>query len=278
MVAYTYDAWGNILSTTGSMADSLGYTNPFRYRGYFYDTETGLYYLQSRYYNPETGRFINADGYVTTGQGLTSNNMFAYCGNNPVFRTDKNGDFWNVVIGAAFGGLVGAAISIVSQIASNGNVNWKRVGLAAAAGAISGGLAATGIPIGGQILANGIIGAASAGADTYLESGGKASAKTYLKNMATGGITGAIGGALGGSGTGTKHITNSTGRFIEKAKSAILNVKIEGVRATMQTIGHSAKYYYSQVATESFRSGIKAIQPILVSNIPNVTSCALKIF
>ena len=278
VVAYTYDAWGNPLTTTGSMADTLGKLNPFRYRGYVYDTETGLYYLGSRYYNPETGRFISADGYVSTGQGIAGNNMFAYCGNNPVFRTDKNGDFWNVVIGAAFGGLVGAAISIVSQIASNGNVNWKRVGLAAAAGAISGGLAATGIPIGGQILANGIIGAASAGADTYLESGGKASVKTYLKNMATGGITGAFAGALGGSGTGTKHISNSTGRFIEKAKSAILNVKIEGVRPTMQTIGHSAKYYYGQVATESFRSGIKAIQPILISNIPNVTSCALRIF
>ena len=61
VVAYTYDAWGKLLSTTGSMADGLGYTNPFRYRGYFYDTETGLYYLQSRYYNPQCGRFVNAE-------------------------------------------------------------------------------------------------------------------------------------------------------------------------------------------------------------------------
>lgn len=56
MVEYTYDAWGNILSTTGSMADTLGELNPLRYRGYVYDTETGFYYLQSRYYDPEMGR------------------------------------------------------------------------------------------------------------------------------------------------------------------------------------------------------------------------------
>ena len=66
MVAYTYDAWGNPLTTTGTMADTLGKLNPFRYRGYVYDTETGLYYLGSRYYNPQWSRFVNADGVVDT--------------------------------------------------------------------------------------------------------------------------------------------------------------------------------------------------------------------
>ena len=70
VVAYTYDAWGNPLTTTGTMADTLGKLNPFRYRGYVYDAETGLYYLQSRYYNPETGRFINADNLVDTEDGV----------------------------------------------------------------------------------------------------------------------------------------------------------------------------------------------------------------
>ena len=84
VVQYTYDAWGNVLSTTGSMASTLGTLNPIRYRGYVYDSESGLYYLQSRYYDPEVGRFINADALVSTGQGILGNNMFAYCGNNPV--------------------------------------------------------------------------------------------------------------------------------------------------------------------------------------------------
>ena len=64
VVNYTYDSWGKVLSITGSMADTLGQANPFRYRGYYYDSESGLYYLNSRYYDPEVGRFINADGYV----------------------------------------------------------------------------------------------------------------------------------------------------------------------------------------------------------------------
>ena len=73
------------------MASTLGAHNPLRYRGYVYDTETGLYYLQSRYYDPEMGRFINADGYASTGQGILGTNMFAYCGNNPVKNIDQLG-------------------------------------------------------------------------------------------------------------------------------------------------------------------------------------------
>ena len=91
VVTYTYDAWGKILSTSGSMASTLGSHNPLRYRSYVYDQESGLYYLQTRYYNPITGRFINADALITTGQGLLGNNMFAYCNNNPVLYSDFSG-------------------------------------------------------------------------------------------------------------------------------------------------------------------------------------------
>ena len=86
--AYTYDAWGKLLTSTGDMAD----VNPLRYRGYYYDTETSLYYLQSRYYDPEVGRFINPDAYASTGQGILGANMFTYCGNNPVILSDENGN------------------------------------------------------------------------------------------------------------------------------------------------------------------------------------------
>ena len=92
VVTYTYDAWGNPISTTGTMAAILGTLNPLRYRGYVYDTETGFYYLQSRYYDPTIGRFLNADGLVSTGQGVLGNNMFAYCLNNPVLHNDSHGD------------------------------------------------------------------------------------------------------------------------------------------------------------------------------------------
>ena len=66
--------------------------NPLKYRGYYYDSDLGLYYLQSRYYDANTCRFINADGYVSTGQGFTGYNMFAYCNNNPVMYRDDSGN------------------------------------------------------------------------------------------------------------------------------------------------------------------------------------------
>ena len=118
VVEYIYDAWGKLISTTGTLATTLGADNPFRYRGYYYDTETGLYYLATRYYDPEVCRFIFADVYMSTGQGVLGGNMWAYCGNNPVNRYDIDGDFWHIVIGAAVGAVVGFASSVVSDLLS----------------------------------------------------------------------------------------------------------------------------------------------------------------
>ncbi len=90
---YKYDAWGNILSQGGSELLNI---NPFRYRGYYYDTETGLYYLNSRYYDPETGRFISPDDVDVLSDTLTQPNglnLYAYCYNNPVMMTDPDGAF-----------------------------------------------------------------------------------------------------------------------------------------------------------------------------------------
>lgn len=86
------------VAATNVVGNSTGTTlinrNPYLYRGYRYDRETGLYYLNSRYYDPETGRFLNADVYVSTGQGVLGNNMFAYCLNNPVNGEDQYGVFF----------------------------------------------------------------------------------------------------------------------------------------------------------------------------------------
>ena len=87
VAAYDYDPYGKIISATGTMAA----VNPLRYRGYYYDTETGFYYLQSRYYDPEICRFINADSYTSTGRGYLGYNMFAYCNGNPVVYSDPSG-------------------------------------------------------------------------------------------------------------------------------------------------------------------------------------------
>ena len=91
VVQYTYDAWGQVLSTTGSLAATLGETNPLRYRSYVYDSESGLYYLQSRYYDPEVGRFLNTDVFISSGHSIVGYNMLAYCENNPSSRFDVTG-------------------------------------------------------------------------------------------------------------------------------------------------------------------------------------------
>ena len=92
VVAYVYDSWGKVISVTGSLAATIGATNPFRYRGYYYDTESELYYLQSRYYDPVTCRFISADSQLNPGTGLTGMNLYAYCCNNPVLMIDNEGN------------------------------------------------------------------------------------------------------------------------------------------------------------------------------------------
>ncbi len=106
VVQYSYDSWGKLLDITGDTA--LGNANPFRYRSYYYDNETGFYYLGGRYYDAEVGRFINADTtdlLTVTPERLTDKNLYAYCDNNPVVRKDEGGQFWLVsaVLGAAKG-------------------------------------------------------------------------------------------------------------------------------------------------------------------------------
>ena len=90
---YKYDAWGKIRSATGDLAAS----NPLRYQGYYYDTETGWYYLQSRYYDPIVKRFINADAFATLEQGFLGLNLFAYCNNNPTNNVDQAGTYTEVM-------------------------------------------------------------------------------------------------------------------------------------------------------------------------------------
>lgn len=93
VVQYTYDAWGNQTSCTGTLANTLGQANPYRYRGYRFDNETGLYYLQSRYYDAAVGRFVNADDFMCLGlsAAILSCNLFAYCENNSIIGVDPTG-------------------------------------------------------------------------------------------------------------------------------------------------------------------------------------------
>ncbi len=120
VVEYTYDTWGKVISVTGSLASTLGQNQPFRYRGYVYDNETGWYYLQSRYYDPNTCRFVSADVMLSTGQGVLGHNSFAYCLNNPVNRTDTDGD-WSLPNWAKVAiGVAAIAVGVIATVATGG--------------------------------------------------------------------------------------------------------------------------------------------------------------
>ena len=129
VASYVYDAWGKVLSikndsgTTITDATHVGIINPFRYRSYYYDTETGLYYLQTRYYDPEVGRFINSDAleYLGDGAELSNYNLFAYCDNNPVMSDDPEGTWSLKTIGFIAVGLVAVAAT-AAFVACTGGV------------------------------------------------------------------------------------------------------------------------------------------------------------
>ena len=136
VASYTYDAWGRLVTSSGWMAS----INPLRYRGYYYDTETGFYYVQSRYYDPIVKRFINADDVSNFGANgeFLSYNLFAYCGNNPISRKDDGGECWHIVIGAGIGGIIGGISTAL------GGGNFIDIVIGTAAGFVGGALAASG--------------------------------------------------------------------------------------------------------------------------------------
>lgn len=129
VVEYKYDAWGKQLEATGNLAATLGKVNPFRYRGYVFDEETGLYHLRSRYYNPECGRFINADLVLSWKKRLLTHNSFAYCGNVPSMNFDPNGKSFLGILALCVT-LLGVSFSLsgcssVNTLKSATNLNRK---------------------------------------------------------------------------------------------------------------------------------------------------------
>ena len=120
---YSYNAWGKVLSATGTMAA----INPIRYRGYYFDYDSGLYYLKSRYYDPNLQRFINSDDVVSTGQGFIGTNTFAYCLNNPLIYVDVDGNdpisiaIALVTIGEGFSLALGGTTAYYSNVTATFN-------------------------------------------------------------------------------------------------------------------------------------------------------------
>ena len=253
VVEYRYDSWGKLLSTSGSLASTLGKNNPFRYRGYVYDEETGFYYLQSRYYNPEVGRFISSDVLLSTGQGVLGHNAYAYCGNNPIVREDTQGNLWGLiaaavgaVTGAVVGAVTGAVTGAITALASGSDFGETVVaGIAsgAAAGAITGaavgiasdvvsvGIAAT-IVIGGGVLS----GVASELVDAKISK-----RHSTVADFVISGLIGGV-GSLIGYGAGGGH-------------EGLVAVK-EGVK---ELVGSFKKTVFKKVARNFFNDKLEEI-------------------
>ena len=209
VASYNYGAWGNysVHGADGKKttdATFIGHINPLRYRGYYYDRETRLYYLQSRYYDFANCRFINADTFATTdANGFLSANMFAYCENNPVGNSDPNGEFLNTFIGAATGAALGAVLALVT------GENVKAAAISGAiSGAVSGFAADVIIATGGSALVvAGVYGAAGAlGSGLGSIAAQRAEDKPVdkgqvLTDTICGGVFGLVGGLMTGSVT-----------------------------------------------------------------------------
>ena len=135
---YKYDSWGKLLSTTGSAANTIGLLNPLRYRGYFYDTDLGFYLLETRYYDPETGRFINADG-VLDNRNVSTYNLFSYGANDPINTVDLDGNFPVAFVAGAIIGAVSGALSAYAKNKGKKHVKGAVI-KGAVVGAITGGI------------------------------------------------------------------------------------------------------------------------------------------
>ena len=209
VASYNYDAWGNCTVYNSSDA-AIGDLNPLRYRGYYYDAETGFYYLQSRYYDPAICRFINADTFATTdANGFLSANMFAYCENNPVNGCDPSGEWVHLIVGAVLGAVSNVALSYLNAKRSGDTYNLLTAGVDAASGAISGALAASGVGLAGQVIGNAAIDVAK----------GVLNGETSAKQIATNAFLGGVGGFIGGKGASygnAKSIMRSGQQFAKR--------------------------------------------------------------
>ena len=235
---------------------AIGNVNPLRYRGYYYDTETGFYYLQSRYYDPAIGRFISADSFATTDcNGFLSSNMFAYCENNPVMKEDRDGEVPHIVIGAVVGAVISSAVELGGQLLAGQplqDINWKKVGMAALSGAAGGALAATGVGLIGQVAGNVGIGVVSYMANSRID-GEDITAEGIVKNALVGAVTGVIGGA-GADGKNVistlNHVEKSIAREARRA-----NRKYAAKQIARHTSVRTATRRGVKVAVGRFSSG-----------------------
>ena len=236
---YIYDAWGNHKVYDGNNVENsdstfIGNINPFRYRGYYYDAESGLYYLQTRYYDPEIGRFINSDSidYIDP-KSINGLNLYSYCGNNPVNYIDPTGNsviFILIILGitTVVGGIVGGKVAYdkaVDEGKTGADLFWSTVG-----GAFVGG--AFGLATGGAAVMLGAVGVGTAAAF------GLGSGTLFGVGAAQAFAIGAL-------------AFNFTAFFV----APIIGVDMDGVELTLDTTANYRRTYEYNRSKQSINNG-----------------------
>lgn len=261
VVGYTYDAWGNCTIDSTTTSYDLAHANPIRYRGYYYDEDTKLYYLNSRYYSPEWRRFISPDdtAYLDP-ESVNGLNLYCYCNNDPVNYCDPSGHFaistfligcaivgLSAVASATSGAIISGAAYLISTTDYNSRDFWATVAGGAVSGGIMGGLAGIFLITGGSAAAvmgwSAGVGALGSFAGSLVEGSinGKLQADPsgyFFEEVLPDTIWGVVFGALGGSMSGAQISASATakklGRTLTKQMTKILRYKV--VRAAVPNL------------------------------------------
>ena len=238
VVKYNYDAWGrhNITDADGEPimdAEHIGYLNPFRYRSYYYDTETRLYYLQTRYYDPEVGRFISQDDVdYAEPEVINGLNLYAYCGNNPVMNVDPNGTWFFTFLAILAGLLLGGVISGVNSV-MNASENEDKFG-AFLGGFVNGVFSSLGVAIGvatggvGGAIISTVFGFVGGFAGDVINQAFSYKEVDFMRAAFVGGVNGLVNLVVHIGFTFTGLFTEPTwsGRFISVIKPALVTTII----------------------------------------------------
>ena len=288
MVKYTYDAWGN--HTVTDYTDfGLGDVNPIRYRSYYFDTETGLYYLQTRYYDPQIGRFINIDdiSYLEP-ETINGLNLYAYCLNNPIAFVDPSGNsstaWWEwalagiavvgLIVGAVFtggtllgavlaGAAIGAGMSLGTQ-AISGELNWGQFALDIGVGAITGLIGGSGVSQGVATILGGVVGAGSNFVSQLITL--KPGEKISIMQIVVAGVIGAASGYIGGAGARNKAAINQ-GKGVQSATAKLNKV--------VRRIANGTRYKSLTTAQTAFTNAMNGLTSAISSQMGRMFATAM---
>ena len=180
VVTYTYDSWGKLLASTDNSGVDLAKKNPFRYRGYYYDVETGFYYLNDRYYDPKARRMLSADDNINLMMSIEfyGKNLYLYCDNNPVSRRDSEGEFWYVLLTGAVSATIGMSMTFWENVVSGSDVTDGLIE-AGITGFVSGIIAGSGMGLNAQMVAQTAVTIAGDGYDLWQKSKTKEGITAY---------------------------------------------------------------------------------------------------